>query len=300
MSYGLSYKGSKNAIAEWVVSYLPPAENLYDLFAGGGAITHAAALTKKYKMIHASDINDVITLFPAAMNGELLHVHRWIGRNTFYAEKDKNPLIRLLWSFSGDQKSYLYGRKKEGLMQAVHYGVMHNDWIMLRQIDPVLADAAEKATVGETDYYNRYLLWRNVTKVVTAESIRHQYIERLHRCDQLKALKIQTRANITFNVASYDTAEIEENSVIYCDIPYRNTNKYLCDFDYDAFYEWTKKQENIVIISSYEMPPEYDCIATKSKRVQLSPTAGRGLKKEEKLWVLKSQLGLYKKLMGEK
>lgn len=39
MNYGLPYMGSKNKIAEWILSYLPKAENLYDLFCGGCAIT---------------------------------------------------------------------------------------------------------------------------------------------------------------------------------------------------------------------------------------------------------------------
>lgn len=29
MNYGIPYKGSKNTIAEWVVSHFPPAEHLY-------------------------------------------------------------------------------------------------------------------------------------------------------------------------------------------------------------------------------------------------------------------------------
>jgi site-specific DNA-adenine methylase len=40
MRYGLPYKGSKNAIADWIVSTLPKAEIFVDLFCGGGAITH--------------------------------------------------------------------------------------------------------------------------------------------------------------------------------------------------------------------------------------------------------------------
>ena len=42
MRYGLPYMGSKNKIAEWVLSYLPQADNFYDLFCGGCAITHCA------------------------------------------------------------------------------------------------------------------------------------------------------------------------------------------------------------------------------------------------------------------
>ena len=48
MRYGLPYKGSKNAIAEWIVNALPDAECFVDLFCGGGAVTHYKAY-KAYK-----------------------------------------------------------------------------------------------------------------------------------------------------------------------------------------------------------------------------------------------------------
>ena len=41
-SYGISYQGSKNKIAEDLTALLPAAENFYDLFAGGCAMTHCA------------------------------------------------------------------------------------------------------------------------------------------------------------------------------------------------------------------------------------------------------------------
>ena len=51
MRYGLPYKGSKNSISEKIVDYLPEAENFYDLFAGGCAITHCAMLSGKWQNI---------------------------------------------------------------------------------------------------------------------------------------------------------------------------------------------------------------------------------------------------------
>lgn len=47
MRYGLPYKGSKNAIAEWITDVLPEGECLVDLFCGGGAVTHCAMLRDK-------------------------------------------------------------------------------------------------------------------------------------------------------------------------------------------------------------------------------------------------------------
>ena len=44
MRYGLPYKGSKNAIANWIVDNLPSSDTLCDIFFGGGAVTHAEKL----------------------------------------------------------------------------------------------------------------------------------------------------------------------------------------------------------------------------------------------------------------
>ena len=57
MRYGIPYKGSKNSIAEWVIAELPRAETFVDLFMGGGAITHCAMLSGKYKNFIINDID---------------------------------------------------------------------------------------------------------------------------------------------------------------------------------------------------------------------------------------------------
>ena len=36
MKYGYPYRGSKSKIAPDIINALPKADNLYDLFAGGG------------------------------------------------------------------------------------------------------------------------------------------------------------------------------------------------------------------------------------------------------------------------
>ena len=42
MRYGIPYKGSKNTIAQKIIDFIPEAETLVDICAGGCAITHAA------------------------------------------------------------------------------------------------------------------------------------------------------------------------------------------------------------------------------------------------------------------
>lgn len=60
--------------------------------------------------------------------------------------------------------------------------------------------------------------------------------------------------------------------VIYCDIPYRNSTKYATkNFDYEKFYSWCKymSQHNIVLISEYWMPDDFECIWQKQLKCTL-------------------------------
>ena len=58
--------------------------------------------------------------------------------------------------------------------------------------------------------------------------------------------------------------------VIYCDPPYRNTTKYKTEkFPYEEFYEWCREmsKNNIVLISEYWMPNDFECIWQKESKV---------------------------------
>ena len=68
---------------------------------------------------------------------------------------------------------------------------------------------------------------------------------------------------ITSSVLDYEEVAIPEDSVIYCDIPYEDTNVYnkAEGFDYERFYQWCERQTQPVFISSYQMPEDrFDCI----------------------------------------
>lgn len=122
MNYGLPYQGSKSKLAERIVALLPKATHLYDVFAGGCAITHAALLSGKFKEVHANDITDSVTLFSDAINGDIAKYEpeRFRSREDFFAEKDSNPFVRLVYSFGNNQKNYLYSKEIEPYKKAVH------------------------------------------------------------------------------------------------------------------------------------------------------------------------------------
>ena len=101
--------------------------------------------------------------------------------------------------------------------------------------------------------------------------------------------------DVEFICGSYDKVKLEQNSIIYCDIPYKNSTKYNTskNFDYDKFYDWCiekHKEGHKVFISEYEMPQDkFECVW--SKEISSSLTKDTGSKKGiEKLFIVKGDL----------
>ena len=68
--------------------------------------------------------------------------------------------------------------------------------------------------------------------------------------------------DITFKCCSFEEYQGIEGYVIYCDPPYAGTTPYKQNFDYDKFYNWCRKigEKNIVLVSEYAMPDDFECI----------------------------------------
>ena len=129
MKYGLPYKGSKNKLAERIVSLLPKRTHLIDLFCGGCAVSHAALLRNKYEHIHINDINWMCpTLFIDALNGKYQNETRWISREDFFRLKDTDPYVAVVWSFGNNMQTYLYSKEIEPLKKAIHYAIFFRDY----------------------------------------------------------------------------------------------------------------------------------------------------------------------------
>lgn len=120
--YGLCYQGGKSKLADWIIDLFPKATHFFDLCAGGCSVAHAALLSGKFEHVHANDITDSVKLFENALNGDLdkYEPERFRTREDFFAEKDSNPFVRIVYSFGNDQHSYLYSREIESYKKAVH------------------------------------------------------------------------------------------------------------------------------------------------------------------------------------
>lgn len=80
-------------------------------------------------------------------------------------------------------------------------------------------------------------------------------LERIERLESLAALGYLE--NLKVSGLDYQQVQIPEGAVIYCDIPYKNTDcAQYNGFDHPRFYEWARKQKNI-FISEYWMPNDF-------------------------------------------
>jgi len=67
---------------------------------------------------------------------------------------------------------------------------------------------------------------------------------------------------------SYDQVPLQNNSIIYCDPPYENTEKYTTgDFDTKKFWEWNrqKSKEHLIFTSEYKAPSDFICFWEKEQ-----------------------------------
>ncbi len=273
MRYGLPYKGSKTKLADTIVEQLPPAGVLYDLFAGGCAITHAAILSGKWGRVVANDIAAYPQLFKDAAEGKYRNEYKWVGREDFF--KSDEPFDKLIFSFGNDCRTYLYAQGDvEKFKRAMHYAICLHDYAPMRdEFGCDLSPIESQRTMKQRRYAAYRILARaNQFKNWWDGGIHLENLERLERLQNLERLErlqglesLRNLDKLLVSRGSYDTVRIEPDSVIYCDIPYVNTNAYgarnVSDFDYEAFYSWAEEQTVPVYISEYWMPQDrFECI----------------------------------------
>lgn len=263
--YGVPYQGSKAQIAEWVIDNLPKADVLVDLFAGGCAITDCALQSGKWNKVIANDKEGSgIELFIDATQGKYKTESRWISRDFFNENKETDPYIKWIWSFGNDGESYLYSKEREMCLEPI--------WKMIFSDSTAGARRWWRKFCGKGENIKSYC-GDTLDRIRSLESL-----ERLQRLQGLETSRIKTSRE------DYAKVIIPDNSVIYCDPPYKDVKGYgKTKFDHEAFYKWCTRQSVPVYISEYSMPEElFEVAAEKPKRNTQSAT--KNLLRIEKLY----------------
>ena len=339
--YGVPYQGSKNSIAEKIINIIPSAENFYDLFAGGCAITHCAMLANRWKNFYVNDIDNAPLLFKKAIAGESKDEKRWISRDDFYNLKDNDVYISICWSFGNNRREYMYSQQIEPWKKALHYAKVLKDFSLLNAMGIQSDGTAKDIIKNQKEYKEKYIAWyvqnvqkseieyerlrqnltehinkskedlrlylcnalkksglkqSDVDKRLNSQMSRHYFgrsqwtfptreeydkmrefmplekdyneiyglqdlLQRLQSLQSLESLQrlqrlqsLQRLQRLTYTQTSYENVQIKPNSVIYCDIPYEDTQKYISgEFNHKAFYDWACEQSEPVYISSYNI-----------------------------------------------
>jgi len=280
IKYGLPYRGSKKAIAPDIVDALPAAINLYDLFAGGCAISHCALLSGRYKNVFANDLNDAPQLFLDAVDGKYKNERRWISREQFHAEKAIDPYIRWVWSFGNNGCDYLFGKENEEIKKVAHEYLFKNgyDGTTKTRIKLIKQFKTDKNIVGRFE----------LERLQQLQQL--QQLEQLERFQQLQQLQQLERLQITQK--DYRKIKIRKDSVVYCDIPYaqkanRPKRKYYgLDFNHEEFYEWARSAAFPVYFSSVFAPKDFKVVWSGVKQCTIKNINSHGQKEviEKLFW----------------
>ena len=278
MNLGLPYKGSKNTIAEDIVKCLPRGGKLLDACCGGGAVLMAAAMSLRWEKVVGNDLNPAtIALLDAVLiyKGQIEYEHPPVcTRQDFYNSLQRiangdftiqDCVNKYCASFGNDGKTYLYGADIEDYKLTAE-----------RML------TAEKLDERRKHYRKFYTICERASRLNELQYLqRIQSIERLERLERLDIFEI----------------DYNEYDVVYFDIPYKGTNKYDFEFDYDRFYDFFASLGKPAFLSEYNAP--FEAVATFDKAQNMAASVSSTGKKEslEKLY-FNGTIYEYKRLMG--
>jgi hypothetical protein len=259
-SLGLPYQGSKRRIAARIVDLFPAAPVLVDVFAGGCAVTHAALLSGKFDKVIANDLSDAPQLFYYCAKYGMPEKPRWVSREDFFALKDRDPLIRYLYSFGNAGMHYMYGLGIEPLKYAAHRAVVDGD---CSSLPSDIRESMRIALNSTSGIRERYLCYKRMLREL-GKRFDLQHLERLERLQHLEHLEhLEHLDRLIVSRRDYRGLHIPDEAVLYCDPPYASTTGYGAAFDHRAFYAWCRSvgKRFPLFVSEYWMPSDFRCVA---------------------------------------
>ena len=160
MKYGITYQGSKNAIAEKIIEFLPSGRRFVDLFGGGAAISHCAVLSGKWQKVLYNEYNPLLVdLIKRAINGDYTNEKRWISREDFFKLKEQDGYIKYCWSFSCAGINYLYSKEIEHWKKALHYARVLGDTSLFAEFGIKTDGSRNDIQKNKEEYKRKYIGW---------------------------------------------------------------------------------------------------------------------------------------------
>ena len=304
---GLPYIGSKKKIAKKLIEIIKQNfgtdKIVYDLFGGGGAITLECKL-QGLDVVY-NDIDPI----PGQMIQKILSEDREYiktlicSREEFFQIRDKenktidDRLKLLINSFGNNCESYLYSKKHSDIKYTLAKEIIekHDCFYGYKQTETFKEFIKDEENLKSLDWENKKD--KNIGIEVMKRLQQLQRLQQLERIQQLKQLNqleniqdIEANGKIKFYNKDYKEFSEIKNSIIYLDPPYKDTNKVYKhnNLDYDNFYKWCESmsKDNMVLISSYHMPDDFE-VVYEFRKAKSTMQSGYHESKYEKLFMVK-------------
>ena len=228
--YWIPYMWSKRALAKDIIHFIrqnhPKARYLYDIFWGGGSVSFEA-LQQGFEKVYYVDLDKwMCNLMEQIKKWIPKEWNKRISREEFKELKDKEDAysvaMSIIWSFWNNRSTYLYWPDREDMKKAAHDAVVNQDYEWLKKL-----------------WVDIKLSWKTIEerrleakKIFRDGNSNLQNLQALEHLERLQHLEIR---NLNYKNVKIETP-IEE-TVIYCDPPYRWTAEYKVQqwrFDYKA------------------------------------------------------------------
>lgn len=268
----IPWMGSKKKIAPLIYDIINNRENekvLFDVFCGGLAISEY--FSENNWIVFASDANKyLIALEKEAMSGfedtrDVLN--DFVTRDEFKNVYEHPEIyadwyigyLQSCWTFGNKGRTYVYGKETEP------YKHMAHDFIMFNKINkdlPLTIEQQKELMESYPPGQKRRQAFARLVRHVRHYERGPEHLERLQHLDDLDCME-------------YDKVPIWRNAVIYCDPPYRGTERYgmrPTNFDHDKFFNWCRQMSktNPIYISEYDAPDDFKCVAQFPRRSTLA------------------------------
>jgi len=201
-------------------------------------------------------------------------------------------MVRVVWSFGNNGEDYLFGKGFEQDKKSIHMAVVFNQF-----------DDFSKEVFGMEKFKDGFginekrLFLRSRIKLLGRDRPDILHLLRIQQLEQLQQLeRIQQLEQLQFYSGSYEQVKIKENSIIYCDIPYKGTADY-GGFNHSKFFDWAAEQSSPLFISEYNIDDKrFKQIDSFEKRSMISANKDLTLIKKEKVYV---NMAGYKKILSK-